>query len=198
MNDQAPKSPGKNEKPPPWFLKAVVRPPVPVGVTPSPNPIDSFIASQLQAKGLKPAGSADKRTLLRRVYLDLIGIGPTPAEQSAFLKDPSPNAYEKVVDQLLASEQHGVRYARHWLDVLRYADVDEGMIVAPGIHLWRDWVVNALNRDLPYDQFVCAQLTGYRSTVEPKSRHSVFASALSATGGSVRPRLSGPWRGGSR
>jgi hypothetical protein len=69
-----------------------------------------------------------------------------------------------VVDRLLASEQHGVRYGRHWLDVLRFADVDERMIAARGIHLWRDWVINALNDDLPYDQFVRAQLTGYRST----------------------------------
>ena len=73
-------------------------------------------------------------------------------------------AYEKVVDRLLASEQHGVRYGRHWLDVLRYTDVDERMIAAPGIHLWRDWVIGALNADMPYDQFVRAQLTGYRSS----------------------------------
>jgi hypothetical protein len=102
--------------------------------------------------------------LLRRVHLDLIGIPPTVAEQDAFLKDSSPAAYEKVVDRLLASEQHGVRYARHWLDVLRYADTDEGMIAGGGIHLWREWVIRALNSDLPYDQFVCAQMTGYRGT----------------------------------
>src|SRR4029077_260065 len=105
----------------------------------------------------------DKRTLLRRVSFDLTGLPPTPAEQDAFLADQSPDAYEKVVDRLLASEQHGVRYARHWLDVLRYADVDERMIAAPGIHHWRDWVIRALNDELPYDQFVRAQLTGYRT-----------------------------------
>ncbi|HEX4589437.1 MAG TPA: DUF1549 and DUF1553 domain-containing protein, partial [Gemmataceae bacterium] len=77
----------------------------------------------------------------------------------------SPDAYEKVVDRLLGSEQHGVRYARHWLDVLRYADEDENMVAAPGIYHWRNWVMNVLNSDLPYDQFVRAQLTGYRSTV---------------------------------
>lgn len=97
------------------------------------------------------------------MHLDLTGIPPTPAEQQAFLDDPSPDAYEKVVDRLLAGEQHGVRYARHWLDVLRYADADERMIAAPGIHLWRDWVIRALNDDLSYDQFVRAQLTGRRS-----------------------------------
>jgi hypothetical protein len=147
-----------------WALKPVERPDVPAGFTESTNPIDAFIAAEYRSKGLTPVGQADKSTLLRRVYLDLIGIPPTPAEQEAFLKTTSPNAYEKVVDHLLASEQHGVRYARHWLDVLRYADVDERMIAAQGIYLWRDWVVNALNDNVPYDQFVRAQLTGYRST----------------------------------
>jgi hypothetical protein len=146
-----------------WSQKPVVRPPVPAGVTPSTNPIDAFIASELKKRGLRPAGPADKPTLLRRVYLDLIGLPPTPAEQDAFLKDDSPDAYEKVVDRLLADPQHGVRYGRHWLDVLRYADVDERMYAQPGIHLWRDWVIHELNRDLPYDQFVRAQLTGYRN-----------------------------------
>jgi len=93
----------------------------------------------------------------------LIGLPPSPAEQDAFLEDTSPEAYEKVVDQLLDSEQHAVRYARHWLDVLRYADADERMAAAPGMYLWRDWVINALADDLPYDQFVQIQLTGRRS-----------------------------------
>jgi hypothetical protein len=147
-----------------WVLQPLVRPAVPTKVTQSSNPIDAFVAAEYQSKGLKPVARADKRTLLRRVYLDLIGIPPTPAEQDAFLQDQSPDAYAKVVDRLLANPQHGVRYARHWLDVLRYADVDEGMAAEPGIYLWRDWVIHALNQDLPYDQFVRAQLTGYRST----------------------------------
>src|SRR5437879_2810882 len=146
-----------------WVLKPVARRAVPAGVTQSANPIDAFIAAEYRKQGLRPVGPADKRTLLRRVYLDLAGIPPTTAEQEAFLQDTSPDAYEKVVDKLLSSEQHGVRYARHWLDVLRYADVDERMIAAPGIYLWRDWVIRALNNDMPYDQFVRAQLTGYRS-----------------------------------
>jgi hypothetical protein len=148
-----------------WVLQPVVRPDVPANVTKSPNLIDAFVAAEYKAKGLTPSGPADKRTLLHRVTLDLTGLPPTVAEQDTFLKDQSPDAYEKVVDRLLASEQHGVRYARHWLDVLRYADEDERMIAAPGIYLWRDWIINALNTDLPYDQFVRAQLTGYRSTV---------------------------------
>ena len=138
------------------------QPQIPLAGRRGANPIDAFIAAEYKAKGLKPVGRADARTLLRRVYFDLIGLPPTPAEQEAFLKDSSPQAYEKVVDRLLASEQHGVRFARRWLDVLRYADVDERMIAAPGIHLWRDWVVNALNSDMPYDHLgqCVTQLTG--------------------------------------
>jgi hypothetical protein len=147
-----------------WVLKPVVRPEVSASRTMSSNPIDAFIAEGYESGGLKPVGPADKRTLLRRVTLDLVGLPPTPEEQEAFLRDESPDAYEKVVDRLLDSEQYGVRYGRHWLDVLRYADVDERMIAAPGIHHWRDWVIRALNDDLPYDQFVRAQLTGHRST----------------------------------
>src|SRR5437660_9433347 len=160
-----PARPAASDKSPDlWVLKPVVRPEIPAALTDFPNPIDAFIAAELKAKNLTPAGPADRPTLLRRVCLDLTGLPPSPAEQDAFLKDQSADAYEKVVDRLLASEQHGVRFARHWLDVLRYADSDERMIAEPGIYLWRDWVVNALNGDLPYDQFVRAQLTGYRTT----------------------------------
>ena len=180
-----------------WAQKPVVRPAVPAGATQSANPIDAFIAAELKKKGLQPAGQADKPKLLRRIYLDLIGLPPTPAEQEAFLKDDSADAYEKVVDQLLASPQHGVRYGRHWLDVLRYADVDERMYAAAGIHLWRDWVVHQLNRDLPYDQFVRTQLTGYRnertrvSDIGVRSRFDprpddLFALGFLARGGVAR------------
>ncbi len=147
-----------------WSLQPIVRPSLPAGAARSANPIDAFLDAAQKSRGLKPAGAADRLNLLRRVYLDLIGLPPSPAEQKAFLEDSTPDAYLKVVDRLLASEQHGVRYARHWLDVLRYADLDENMLAAPGIHLWRDWVIHALNRDLPYDQFVRAQLTGYRTS----------------------------------
>jgi len=145
-----------------WSLKPVVRPALPEG--PESNPIDRFIDAELAKRGLKAVGAADKLSLLRRVHLDLTGIPPSPAEQEAFLADSSPDAYEKVVDRLLADEQHAVRYARHWLDVLRYADTDEHMKAAPGIHLWRDWVINALRDDVPYDQFVQIQLTGQRAS----------------------------------
>ena len=160
------------------MLKPVVRPDVPRDLTRSTNPIDAFIAANYRAKQLHPVGPADKLTLLRRVYLDLVGLPPSPAEQNAFLKDESPDAYDKVVDRLLNSEQHGVRYARHWLDVLRYADVDERMTAAAGIHYWRDWVVNALNSDMPYDQFVRAQLTGYRTTERTQISATGYRSPL--------------------
>ena len=144
-----------------WSLQPVVRPALPEGS--EPNPIDRFLNAELRKRGLQAAGAADKLTLLRRVHLDLTGIPPSPAEQEAFLADQAEDAYEKVVDRLLADEQHAVRYARHWLDVLRYADADERMTASPGIHLWRDWVINALYDDLPYDQFVQIQLTGRRA-----------------------------------
>src|SRR5262245_45085106 len=133
-----------------WSLKRIVRPEIPQGVTSSPNPIDAFIMEVCCEKGLSPLGPSDKLVWLRRVSVDLIGLPPSIEEQEAFLADDSADATGKVVDRLLGSEQHGVRYGRHWLDVLRYADVDENMPAAPGIHLWRDWVISALNNDLPY------------------------------------------------
>jgi hypothetical protein len=180
-----------------WSQKPVVRPPVPAAVTQSKNPIDAFVAAELNKRGLRPAGPAQKAALLRRVYLDLIGLPPSPAEQDAFLKDDSPDAYDKVVDRLLADPQYGVRYGRHWLDVLRYADVDERMYAQAGIHYWRDWVIHELDRDLPYDQFVRAQLTGYRNErtrvsdigirarIEPKP-DDMFALGFLARGGVSR------------
>jgi len=146
-----------------WSLRPLVRPAVPAAPA-GTNPIDAFVQALYVDKKVTPVGPADQRTLLRRVYMDLIGIPPTPVEQDAYLNDKSPDAYEKLIDRLLASEQYGVRYGRHWLDVLRYADAEERMYAAPGIHYWRDWVINAINSDLPYDQFVRAQLTGYRTT----------------------------------
>lgn len=181
-----------------WSLQPVVRSALPEG--PESNPIDRFLNAELRRRGIKPVGPADKAALLRRVHLDLTGLPPLPAEQVAFEADSSPDAYEKVVDQLLASEQHAVRYARHWLDVLRYADADERMTAAPGIHLWRDWVINALHEDVPYDQFVQLQLTGrrahertqmsatgYRSRKEPRAGDQ-FALGFLARGTGEHPR----------
>ena len=149
-----------------WSLQPVTKPVLPTGTTRSDNPIDAFITADYKTKGLVPVGKADKLTLLRRIYLDLIGVPPTPAEQEAFLSDQSPDAYEKTVDRLLENEQHGARWSRYWLDVLRYADLDglDGSVMpaSTGIYLWRDWVIGALNHDMPYDQFVRAQILGNR------------------------------------
>ncbi|PYV31978.1 MAG: hypothetical protein DMG09_25025, partial [Acidobacteria bacterium] len=113
-----------------------------------------------EKQGLTPAPLADKGTLLRRVTYDLVGLPPSAREVALFLDDSSPQAYERVVDRLLGDEQHGVNYARHWLDLLRYVDTDEHMPAYTGIYRWREWVIHALNRDLPYDQFVKSQLLG--------------------------------------
>ncbi|MCX6380081.1 MAG: PSD1 and planctomycete cytochrome C domain-containing protein [Armatimonadetes bacterium] len=125
------------------------------------NPIDNFILSSLEKTGLTPSPSADKATLLRRVSLDLIGLPPTPEDTEAFLKDKRPDAYERLVDRLLASPHYGERWARRWLDLARYADTNgyEKDRTRP-IWLYRDWVINALNRDMPFNKFTIEQLAG--------------------------------------
>ena len=125
------------------------------------NAIDQFVLSKLEANDLRPSPEADKITLLRRVHLDLIGLPPTPAETQAFVTDARPDAYERVVDRLLASPRYGERWGRHWLDAARYADSDGYSHDAPRI-MWqyRDWVIQATNEDLPFDQFVIEQLAG--------------------------------------
>ena len=124
-------------------------------------PIDRFLAARWKDAGLAPAPPADRRTLLRRVTFDLTGLPPTPEEMAAFLADRSPGAFAKVVDRLLASPHYGERWARHWLDVARYSDGQQGARdddPYPNAWRYRDWVVAALNRDLPYDTFLKAQI----------------------------------------
>ncbi len=126
------------------------------------TPIDAFVLAKLEEKGLAPNSAADKITLLRRVTLDLIGLPPTPEEVQAFLSDNSPNAYEKVVDRLLASPHYGERWARHWLDLARYSD-SEGFKsdeTRPNIWRYRDYVIRSFNSDKPYDRFVKEQIAG--------------------------------------
>jgi mono/diheme cytochrome c family protein len=125
------------------------------------NPVDRFVLAKLDAEKLRPSPEADRPTLIRRVSLDLIGLPPTPAEVDAFVSDQSPEAYEKVVERLLDSPHYGERWGRHWLDAARYADTD-GFEKDKTRHVWfyRDWVINALNRDLPYDQFIIEQIAG--------------------------------------
>ena len=128
------------------------------------NPIDDFIAAEHEARGLKPRPEADKSTLLRRVYLDLIGLPPTPEELHAFLNDSSADAYEKVVDRLLLDPRYGERWGRHWMDVWRYSDwagwTDGGQIrdSQPHIWHWRDWIIDALNSDKGYDRMILEML----------------------------------------
>jgi hypothetical protein len=146
-----------------WAFVAPVRAPVPeVKQSGWPrNDIDRFILARLEQKKIKPSPPADRVTLIRRVSLDLIGLPPTPAEADAFVNDQRADAYEQLVDRLLASPHYGERWARHWLDVARYADSNGYSIDAPrAIWKYRDWVIDALNRDLPYDQFVIEQLAG--------------------------------------
>jgi mono/diheme cytochrome c family protein len=146
-----------------WAFKAPVQPSVPAVKNREwvRTPIDNFILARLEKEGLHPSPEADKVTLLRRLSLDLIGLPPTVAELDSFLADPSPDAYRKQVERLLISPHYGERWGRHWLDAARYADSDGFEKDKPRfIWSYRDWVVNALNRDLPYDRFVIEQIAG--------------------------------------
>ena len=127
------------------------------------NPIDAFLAAGHERRGLTPVPEADRATLLRRVYLDLIGLAPDArGDREAFLADPSPGAYEQVVDRLLASPQYGERWGRHWMDVWRYSDWDgygdEVRESQPQIWRWRDWIVESLNEDKGYDRMIVEML----------------------------------------
>ncbi|HYH64801.1 MAG TPA: DUF1553 domain-containing protein [Urbifossiella sp.] len=161
---KAPKAPGPRpitaEERAFWAFQPVKRPPVPRSAF--PNPIDAFLAAKLAEQGLALAPPADRRLLLRRVTFDLTGLPPTPAETDAFLRDPAADAFERVVDRLLASPAYGEKWGRRWLDVARYADsngMDENLAY---VNAWRyrDWVIRSLNADKPYDQFVREQIAG--------------------------------------
>jgi hypothetical protein len=149
------------------------------------NPVDAFVAAERTGRGMKASPPADRATLLRRVYLDLIGLPPTRAQLHAFLADAAPDAYENVVDQLLASPQYGERWGRHWMDVWRYSDwygrrsVPDVMNSYPRIWRWRDWIVHSLNEDKGYDRMIVAMLAA--DEVSPDDEDS-----LAATGFLVR------------
>ena len=142
-----------------WAFQAPVAPPVPKSDT--PNPIDAFVRSTLTESELKPSPEANKAALYRRVSFDLIGLPPTPEDLATYLADGNPDAYEKAVDRLLASPQYGERWARKWLDLARYADTngyekDRARTIWP----YRDWVIKALNDDMPFDEFTIEQIAG--------------------------------------
>ena len=125
------------------------------------NPIDRFVLARIEKAGVSPSPEAERRTLIRRLSLDLTGLPPSPEEVKAFLEDDRPDAYEQVADRLLASPHYGERWGRHWLDIARYADSDGYTIDAPR-DMWpyRDWVIRALNSDMPFDRFVIEQYAG--------------------------------------
>ena len=147
-----------------WAFKAPQPQPAPAVKDPAwpRTDIDRFLLAGLEAKNLKPVADADPRTLVRRIYFDLIGLPPTPEEVDAFLADTAPNAVEKLVDKLLALPQFGERWGRHWLDVARYAESSGRDVNATFPHAWRyrDYVIGAFNADMPYDQFIREQIAG--------------------------------------
>ncbi len=153
------------------------------------SPIDNFILARLEAAGLQPAPPADRRTLIRRAYFDLVGLAPTPEEVDAFLNDKAPDAYAKVVDKLLASPQYGERWGRRWLDVARYADsngLDENTAFGNAWR-YRDYVIAALNKDKPYNEFVKEQIAGdLMPTDDPMLRNDrLTATAFMSLGAKV-------------
>ena len=146
------------------------------------TPIDRFILATLEENGLKPAGAATREQLIRRVTFDLVGMPPTPYEIDAFVNDSSSNAYEKVIDRLLASPLYGERWGRHWLDLARFAESDgfEHDAVRPHAWRYRDYVVRSFNMDKPYDRFVREQIAG--DELSPRNRDSLIATAFSLLG----------------
>ncbi len=147
-----------------WAFRPLSAPAAPVADRDSwsRNPVDRFVFEKLREQGLAPAPEADRRTLIRRASFDLLGLPPSPEEVEAFLADPSPTAYEALIDRMLARPEYGQRWARHWLDLVRYAESDGFRADAyrPDAWRYRDYVVRALNDDKPYDRFVAEQLAG--------------------------------------
>ncbi len=141
------------------------------------NLIDHFVLARLEKEGLTTAPRADQAILVRRVYLDLIGLPPTPAQADEFINNSAPNAYEQLVDKLLASPHYGERWARRWLDLARYADTNGFEKDRPrDIWLWRDWVIKALNDDMPFDQFTVEQIAG--DMLEKPTRDQIIATGF--------------------
>ena len=163
-----------------WSFRPLAAPavPEPARADWARNDIDRFVLAKLEETGLVPLGSADRRQLIRRATFDLTGLPPTPAEIDAFLADESPDAFEKVVDRLLASPHYGERWGRRWLDVARFGEDDtrglardgSGRERYPSAYVQRDWVVDAFNRDMPWDLFVKAQLAGDRLDEPERTR----------------------------
>jgi mono/diheme cytochrome c family protein len=173
-----------------WSFRKPARPSIPAVKNRSwvRNEIDAFILHRLEEQGLAPAPPAEPRTLIRRLYLDLTGLPPSPEEVDEFLRDPSDAAYERVIDKLLSSPHYGERWGRHWLDLARYADSGGYEFDYDRPHAWRyrDWVIKAFNEDKPYDQFIREQIAGDQllapSTLKELERYEPPAEALIPTG----------------
>jgi Protein of unknown function (DUF1549)/Protein of unknown function (DUF1553) len=163
-----------------WPFRPLERPaaPTPANADWVANPIDQFILADLEKRSLEPNWPADRTTLLRRVTFDLTGLPPTPEELEAFLADRSPEAYERVVDRLLASPRFGERWARHWLDIVRFADTAgfRPDFLRPEAYRYRDYVIRAFNSDLPYDRFVRQQIAG--DELEPGNPDALIATGF--------------------
>ncbi|MEO8659184.1 MAG: DUF1549 and DUF1553 domain-containing protein [Bryobacteraceae bacterium] len=166
-----------------WAFKKPVRPAVPDVNTPwARTPIDRFIVAALQAKGLAPNPELDRHSLVRRVYLDVTGLPPTPEQTKTFLNDRSPQAYENLVDQLLASPHYGERWALRWLDVVRYADTNGFELDAERPQAWRyrDYVIRAFNENKPFDRFVQEQIAG--DELWPGDKNALVATGFHRAG----------------
>jgi hypothetical protein len=167
-----------------WSLRPVRRPSVPAGkgLRQASNPIDAFILAGLERHGFRPAPPAEPSTLVRRVYFDLTGLPPPPDVVEAFVKAPSPGAYERLVEQLLASPHHGERWGRYWLDLVRFAETNgyERDDVKPFAWKYRDYVIHSFNEDKPYDRFVLEQLAG--DELPDRNEQSVVATGLLRVG----------------
>ena len=162
-----------------WSFQAVRRPEVP-GVVAGGNEIDAFVGEKLKEKGMAPLGEADKRTLVRRIHLVMHGLPPSPAESEAFVRDDRPEAWEELVEKVLASPRRGERWARHWLDVVRYADTHGFEVNTERPHAWhyRDYVIRALQNDTPFDQFIREQIAGDQLGQDTATGFLITASVL--------------------
>ncbi|MGH7173758.1 MAG: DUF1549 domain-containing protein, partial [Gemmataceae bacterium] len=167
-----------------WSLQPLARPSVPLVKTPgwARTPLDAFILRRLEQQGMKPSPEADRRTLIRRLSFDLLGLSPTPTQIDAFLRDRSPHAYEKLVDRLLDSPRYGKRWARHWLDVVHYGDTHgyDKDKVRPHAWPYRDYVIRAFNEDRPYSRFIKEQIAG--DVFYPGSRDGIAGLGFLAAG----------------
>jgi hypothetical protein len=167
-----------------WAYRPIVAPEIPaVAGHPWPRTsIDRFVLAQLEQRSLQPAAAANRQTLIRRLYFDLIGLPPTTAELDAFLSDQRPGAYRRLVDRLLASPDYGRRWGQHWLDLARFAETDgfEHDKVRPNAWKYRDWVIEALNQDLPFDRFVTMQIAG--DVLRPDDPDAAVATAFCLSG----------------